>query len=70
MALIGAAKQEQERWKGEIDRVRAWRRPHWPVWLTTVVVLAIATYLGLLLGGYLPVPGPLRGFAEFWWSRP
>jgi hypothetical protein len=70
MALIGAAKQEQERWKGEIERVRAWRRPFWPVWLTTIAVLALATYLGLLLGGYLPVPGPLRGFAEFWWTRP
>lgn len=70
LALTVAAKREQERWKGEIERVRAWHRSHWPLWLITVVVLAIATYLGLILGGYQPVPGPLRGFAEFWWSRP
>jgi hypothetical protein len=70
IALIVAVKREQERWKGEIERVRAWHRPLWPLWLITVVVLAIATYLGLILGGYLPVPAPLRGFAEFWWSRP
>jgi hypothetical protein len=70
LALTVAAKREQERWKGEIERVRAWHRSLWPLWLITVVVLAIATYLGLILGGYLPVPGPLRGFAEFWWSRP
>ena len=70
MALTVAVKREQERWKGEIERVRAWHRPLWPLWLITVVMLAIATYLGLILGGYLSVPGPLRGFAEFWWSRP
>ena len=70
MALTVAAKREQERWKGDIEQVRSWRRPVWPVWLITVVVLAIATFLGLILGGYLPVPVPLRGFAEFWWTRP
>jgi hypothetical protein len=32
-------------------------------------VLAVATYLGLVLGGYVPVPPPLAGFAELWWSR-
>jgi len=69
MALTVAAKREQERWKGDIEQVRSWRRPVWPVWLITVVVLAIATFLGLILGGYLPVPVPLRGFAEFWWTR-
>jgi hypothetical protein len=70
LALTMAAKQEQERWKGEIERVRAWHRPLWPLWSITVLVLAIATYLGLLLGGYLPIPGLLRGFVQFWWSRP
>lgn len=70
LALIGAVKREQERWKSEIERVRAWHRPLWPLWLATGVVLAVATYLGLLLGGYLTVPTVLRGFAEFWWSRP
>ena len=70
LALITAAKQEQERWKGEVERVRAWHRPLWPLWLITALLLAIATYLGLLLGGYLTVPALLRGFTEYWWSRP
>ncbi len=70
LALTTAAKQEQERWNGEIERVRNWHRPLLPLWTITVLVLAIATYLGLLIGGYLPVPGPLREFVEFWWSRP
>jgi hypothetical protein len=69
LALITAARREQERWKGEVESIRAWRRPRWPLWLITVLLLAIATYLGLVLGGYVAVPAPLGGFAEFWWSR-
>jgi hypothetical protein len=32
-------------------------------------VLAVGTYLGLVFGGYLPVPGPLLPLAEAVWSR-
>jgi hypothetical protein len=69
LALTVAALAEQDRWKGEIERVRAWRRPVWLLWAATIAVLLAATYLGLVLGGYLPVPEPLGGFAELWWSR-
>jgi hypothetical protein len=69
LALTSAALIEQDRWKGEIERVRAWRRPTWPLWVATLVWLLVVTYLGLVLGGYLPVPEPLRGLAELWWSR-
>jgi hypothetical protein len=69
LALTAAARVEQERWRGEIDRVRGWRRPRLPLWLISIGVLALATYLGLVLGGMLPVPSPLRGLAEFWWSH-
>lgn len=69
LALEQAAAAEQRRWKVDIERVRAWRLPRWPLWLLTVIVLAAATYLGLVLGGYVPVPRPLAGFAELWWSR-
>ena len=70
LALAAGARAEQDRWKAEIDRARAWRRPTWLLWLISVSVLAAATYLGLVLGGYLPVPTPLWPLAEFWWSRP
>jgi hypothetical protein len=70
MALVTAAKREQDRWIPEIERVRSWRRPTWPLWSLTAVMLALATYLGLVLGGYVQVPSVLRGFAEFWWNRP
>jgi len=69
LALATSARVEQERWKAEIEGVRAWHRPTWPLWAITAAVLAIATYLGLVLGGYLQVPPPLRGLAEFWWTR-
>jgi hypothetical protein len=68
-ALVASAKQEQERWTGEVEQVRAWHRALWPLWLVTLALLAVATYLGLILGGYIDVPSPLRRFAEFWWSR-
>jgi hypothetical protein len=70
LALVTAAKLEQDRWRGEIERVRSWRRPLWPLWVLTAMVLAVATYVGLILGGYLPVPPVLQGFTEFWWNRP
>ena len=60
---------ELERWEGEVERVRAWRRPRWPLWTITLAALALATYLGLLLGGYLRVPDPLRPMVEWWWAR-
>jgi hypothetical protein len=70
LALTDAAKREQERWKSEIEQIRSWHRQLWPLWLISIAVLGLATYVGLILGGYLPAPGPLRGFAEYWWSRP
>src|SRR6185295_6929097 len=69
LALERAALAEQGRWQTEIARVRAWRRPAWPFQLTATIVLGAATYLGLMLGGYLSVPTPLRGFADFVWTH-
>jgi len=36
----------------------------------TGVVVAAAIYLGLGLGGYVPVPPGLRGLARLWWDWP
>lgn len=69
LALAAGAQAEQDRWKAEIDRARAWRRPAGLLWLISASVLASATYLGLVLGGYLPLPPVLRPLAEFWWSH-
>ena len=69
MGLAAGARSEQDRWKVEIERARSWRRPTLVVWLISAAVLAAATYLGLILGGYLRVPPPLRPLAELWWSH-
>jgi hypothetical protein len=69
LALLAAAELEEQHWRGVADRVREWRRPVWPVWVVTVVVVAAATYLGLVIGGYVAVPGPLRSVTDNWWSR-
>jgi hypothetical protein len=69
LALEEAAAREQQRWQADVQRVHAWRLPRWPLWLLTVLVLGAAIYLGLVLGGYVPVPPMLEGLAEFWWSR-
>ena len=69
MALEEAVDREGARWQGEIEQVRRWTRPRWPLWLITGVVLAAATWLGLVLGGFLRVPAWLLPFAEFWWTR-
>jgi hypothetical protein len=69
LALEQNAEEEQRHWGREVERVRSWRRPAWPLWLITSLVLGAAIWLGLVLGGYVTVPGPLRGFAEWWWTR-
>lgn len=68
LALEAAARDEQRHWQAEVERVRRWRRPRWPLWLITVLVVAAAAYVGLVLGGYLPVPPALEGLADWWWS--
>ena len=68
-ALERAAEAEERRWGPEVARVRAWRRPAWPLWLVTLLVLAAAAWLGLVLGGYVQAPGWFRPVADFWWSR-
>ncbi len=69
LALAASADAEELHWREEVDRLRAWRRPLWPVWLVSAAVVGIAGYLGLVLGGYLPAPPALMGLADFWWSR-
>jgi len=69
IALEQAARAEQERWASEVEAVRAWRRPTWPIWLLTALTVTAVSYLGLVLGGYLPVPPALQPLASFVWMR-
>ncbi len=53
----------------EVADLRRWRRPVWPLWLVAALLFGLAGYAGLVVGGYLPVPEPLRGMVEALWSR-
>ncbi len=68
-ALTAAAERELAEWEADIEAVAAWRRPQWPLWTVTAGVFAFALWCGLVLGGFLPVPAPLRPAAEFVWGR-
>lgn len=69
LELEDALHAEWRTWDREVADLRSWRRPRWPLAVAGVTLFAIAGYLGLVLGGYLPVPGPLRGLAEWVWAR-
>jgi hypothetical protein len=67
--LVSVAERELAEWEPDVQAVAAWKRARWPLWAFSATVLIVATYLGLVIGGYLPVPSFLRPFAEFWWQR-
>lgn len=68
--LIRAAEEEVSIWERRIEEIRTWRRPWLPLALGGAIALGLGTWMGLVLGGYLPVPGPLRPLAEWVWSLP
>jgi hypothetical protein len=67
--LVTVAERELAEWEADVQAVAAWKRARWPLWAFSGTVLIVATCLGLIVGGYLPVPAFLRPFAEFWWGR-
>jgi hypothetical protein len=68
--LMVLARQEREFWDRRIADVRSWRRPWRPFILGAAALLLLAAWLGLVLGGYLPVPGFLRPLTDWYWSLP
>jgi hypothetical protein len=69
LAMEEALGREWQEWAVEVEEIRVWRRPLWPLILVGAVLFLIAGYVGLVLGGYLPVPELLRGVAEAIWAR-
>lgn len=69
LGLEEALAREGREWDAEVEDIRRWRRPAWPLLLVGSVLFGTALYAGLLLGGYLPVPDPLRPLAERIWAR-
>lgn len=69
LALEERVAEEWRRWEAEIAGLRSWRRPLWPLVLTGVVLFGLFLWAGLMIGGYVPVPGALRPAAEWVWAR-
>jgi len=68
LELEEAVHQEWHRWTPLVESARRWRRPRWVVWTVSLVVVGLAIYVGLVLGGYLPGPRFLYAFASWWWN--
>jgi hypothetical protein len=56
LALEDAAELESVRWEVAVREVAQWRRAMWPVWVTGLVAMAAAVWLGLVFGGYVASP--------------
>lgn len=67
--LQEAAARELAGWESDIQSVAAWRRARWPLWTVTAVVLSVALWAGLVLGGFLPVPRVLLPVADILWGH-
>jgi len=61
--LESAIDTELERWESVANDVAAWRPPVWPVAVGGLTLLAVALWLGLILGGQIAPPA---WFAELW----
>jgi len=67
-ALCRVVRVELDTWDGRVARVRTWRRPPTKFAVGSAIAIALATWLGLILGGFVPVPAWLRPFAEWAWN--
>lgn len=68
--LLETAQTERSRWSARARSVAQWKRPWWPLLVGTGIALSLGVWTGLVLGGYLPVPGWFLPVAEWFWSLP
>jgi hypothetical protein len=68
MTLEEAVDAEWHRWTPLVESARRWRRSRVVLWTVSLAVAAIAIYVGLVVGGYLPGPPFLDDFARWWWD--
>jgi hypothetical protein len=60
LLLEDRVETEAARWAPTIQQVRRWRRPLTPVFVVGGLLLVLAVWLGLTVGGFIPAPAALR----------
>ena len=60
LLLEDRVETELARWNPVIEQVGRWRKPLTPVLVVSTVLLAVAVWLGLTLGGFIPAPAVFR----------
>jgi uncharacterized protein YukE len=65
LILEGQVEQERARWTGEVAAVQSWRPSLIPIFVIWAPLAAVALWLGLVLGGYLPAPQWLASLLGF-----
>jgi hypothetical protein len=68
IALEQRGLAEERAWEEERRRVEGWRPSPWPRRVAAALLIVGFAYVGLVLGGFLPVPPGAEGVAQWWWS--
>lgn len=66
--LVATALHELEPWDRRAMEIRLWRRSWLPLVIAGTLGLALAVWLGLVLGGLIPAPGWLRPLTDWLWN--
>ena len=66
--LLATARGELTIWAGKAAAIAAWRRPWRPLLIASALLLLLASWLGLVLGGYLAAPSWLRPLTNWVWN--
>jgi len=66
--LESAAAEDTVLWTEAAARVRAWRPSPWPFRGAVAVIMVVSLAAGLMLGGWIDVPPPLRPIADRIWG--
>ena len=66
--LTAAAGRELSSRDQRVLEIRSWRRPWRPLVIGGIATGMLALWVGLILGGYLPVPALVQPVVEWYWG--
>jgi hypothetical protein len=69
LELEQRALAEELAWGSEGARIAGWRPSPWPRRVAAGAIVLILVYIGLVLGGFLPVPPGAERIASWWWTH-